>query len=267
MSDIAAAQTAETLPKLPVYVIHATFMTERRASIAEQLGRAGLAFEFVLGNDPGAFDPEMVQTYIHPDSRQPVSVRSCFLKHLAAYETIRARQQEEALILEDDVLLEADFTDRLEAVRHEARGLPALRSLQLGAANNRYTPADQLRPGRLLYPAEKVRAGEAYLIGWREAELYLRALAAEPTRYPIDLILNKLNPRLGITVYWAEPPLLFQGSMTGRFRSGIEHAPRHRNRLYNTIKFSVNRVRKYHLRRLLGRLRPSRGREERREGG
>jgi glycosyl transferase family 25 len=259
MSDIAAEMRSDPLPTLPIYVIHATFMTERRASITEQLQRAGLAFEFVLGNDPGAFDPEMVQTYISPNSRQPASVRSCFLKHLAAYETIRARQQEEALILEDDALLGADFRERLEAVRREARGVPEPRSVQLGAANNRYTPAGELRPGQILYPARKVRATEAYLIGRREAELYLRALAAEPTRYPIDLVLNKLNPRLGIGVFWAEPPLLFQGSMTGRFRSAIEHAPRRRNRLYNAVKFSFNRVRKYHFQRLVSRLRPPRG--------
>ncbi len=253
-----AAPAAGVLPPIPIYVIHASFMTERRASITEQLGRFALPFEFVSGNEPGAFDPELVQTYIDQSGRQPVGVRSCFLKHVTAFETIRMRRQEEALILEDDVLLEPDFAERLDAVRREAHGLPPLRSLQLGAANNRYTPPHLLQPGQLLYPARRVRACEAYVIGWREAELYLKALAAKPTGYPIDLILNKLHPQLGIGVYWVEPPLLFQGSMTGRFRSGIEHAPRRRNRLYNRIKFTAQRIGKYHFRRLLTRVLPSR---------
>jgi len=261
MSDSAAAENpAETLPALPIYVIHAGFMAERRQSITDQLGRAGLPFEFVLGNDPGAFDPEMVETYIDPASRQSVGVHSCLLKHLSAYETILARKQEEALILEDDVLLEPGFRDRLEAVRREARGLAQPCSLQLGAANNRYTPPGQLRPGQLLYPARRVRATEAYIIGWREAELYLKAVAARPTRNPIDLVLNRLHRLLGIAVYWAEPPLLFQGSMTGRFSSAIEHAPRHRNRFYNRIKFTAHRFGKYHFRRFWSRLMPPRSR-------
>lgn len=255
-----AAPAADAPPPIPIYVIHASFMTERRASITEQLGRFALPFEFVTGNEPGAFDPRMVQTYLDPTGRQKEGVLSCFLKHVTAYETILARRQEEALILEDDVLLEDDFAERLDAVRREARGLAPLRSLQLGAANNRYTAPALLKQGKLLYPARRVRACEAYVIGWREAELYLKALAAKPARWPIDLLLNKLHPQLGISVYWAEPPLLFQGSMTGRFRSGIEHAPRRRNRLYNRIKFTAHRIGKYHVRRLLNRVLPPRSR-------
>jgi glycosyl transferase family 25 len=246
------------LAPIPVYVIHAQFMTERRASISEQLERLGVPFEFILENDPGSFDERMVATYLSPTVRIGMGARSCLLKHFAAYEKIVERRQEEALILEDDALLGPDFVERLDAVRREARTLLPLRSIQLGAANNRYTPARHLRSGQLLYPARRVRATEAYVIGWREAERYINAIAAAPTRYPIDLLMNRLNPALGIMIYWAEPPLSFQGSMTGRFRSAIEHKARHRSRIYNRIKFTAHRLGKYHLRQLWHRILPRR---------
>ncbi len=103
--------------RLPVYVIHAAFMTERRESITDQLDRAGLAFEFVLGNDPGQFDPALVGKYLTVGRKLRPGAVSCLLKHVATYEMILARQQDEALILEDDVLLEPDFAARLAAVR------------------------------------------------------------------------------------------------------------------------------------------------------
>lgn len=252
---------APRLPAIPVYVIHATFMAERLKSIGGQLSALGIAFDLVSQNDPGAFDPAMVEKYLNPAITIGKGAQSCLLKHLAAFERIVERHEKEALILEDDVLLQPGFAARLDAIRLEARTLPPYRSIQIGAANNRYTPARQLRTGQLLYPATKVRATEAYIIGWQEAERYLAAIRGAPVRWPIDLLLNRLNRELKIAVYWAEPPLLFQGSMTGKFRSGIEHAPRRRNRLYNRIKFTAHRIGKYHLRRLWNRVLPSRSRQ------
>ena len=108
---------------------------------------------------------------------------------------IAARGQDLALIFEDDAQLVPDFTDRLKRVLDEAVRWPRPHVLHLGAATNFYTPASQLRPGQIIYPGNRVRNMEAYVLGAIEAQARLDWITRHPMREPIDIASTPAIPR------------------------------------------------------------------------
>lgn len=234
---------------LPAYVIHAKSLPERAGHIRRELERAGIAFEWVTDFDPEDITREVDKTWFADGADLTIRQKSCALKHVVAMQRISARGQDQALIFEDDAQLVADFAARLTRVLDEAARWPRPRILHLGAATNFYTPAAQLRPGQIIYPGNRVRNMEAYVLGAVEAQARLDWLARHPMREPIDIALNTGDPAMGIPFLWPEPPLAEQGSLNGVFQSSLDRK-RH-SRLQLRIQFAVQKFRRRKLKRWL----------------
>ncbi len=145
-----------------------------------------------------------------------------------------------ALIFEDDAQLVPDFTDRLIRVLDEAGRWPRPRILHLGAATNFYTPAEQLRPGQTVYPGNRVRNMEAYVLGASEAQARLDWIARHPMSEPIDIALqHRRSSDGGFPFLWPEPPLAEQGSLNGVFKSSLDRKGHGRLRL--SLQFAVQK--------------------------
>ncbi|MCU0870273.1 MAG: hypothetical protein MUF30_11885, partial [Burkholderiales bacterium] len=72
----------------------------------------------------------------------------------------------------------------------------------------------------------------------------LAALEAVPIHDPADNALDAIDRACGITILWLEPPVLEQGSKTGRFASSLEPAP---PRPLQAVKFAWERLRRKYL--------------------
>lgn len=235
---------------LPAYVIHAKSLPERTDHIQRELDRAGVAFEWVLDFDVEDITPDVDRAYFADGADLTLRQKSCALKHVVAMQRIRERGQDFALVFEDDALLVPDFCDRLKRVLDEAEGWPRPRILHLGAATNFYTPASQLRPGQIVYPGNRVRNMEAYVLGAPEATARLAWIARHPMHEPIDIAFNTGDPAMGISFLWPEPPLAEQGSLTGVFKSSLDRKEHNRRQLQ--IQFAVQKFRRRYLKRWLG---------------
>jgi glycosyl transferase family 25 len=234
---------------LPAYVIHAKSLPERTAHIERELGRAGISFEWVLEFDADEITSDVDRAYFAEGADLTLRQKSCALKHVVAMQRIRERGQDLALVFEDDALLVPDFCERLKQVLAEAETWPRPRILHLGAATNFYTPASQLRPGQIIYPGNRVRNMEAYVLGAPEASARLDWIARHPMHEPIDIAFNTGDPAMGIPFLWPEPPLAEQGSLNGVFKSSLDrkgHA-----QLQLRIQFAVQKFRRRYLKRWL----------------
>jgi len=234
---------------LPAYVIHAKSLPERTAHIQREMDRAGIAFEWVLDFDADEIPAEVDRAYFAPGADLTPGQKSCALKHVCAMQRISARGQDLALVFEDDAQLVPDFVDRLRLVLADAERWPRPRILHLGAATNFYTPAAQLRPGQIVYPGNRVRNTEAYVLGAVEAQARLDWIAAHPMDRPIDITFNSSDPAVGIPFLWPEPPLAEQGSLNGAFQSSLDRKAHGRMRL--RIQFAVQKLRRRYLKRLM----------------
>lgn len=110
------------------YVINLARSPERRAHIAAELGKTGLTHEFVSAVDGRDLDLHD-QTVVSPAMLEKDYFLSgsvgCALSHLRAYQSIVAAGLEQALVLEDDVILPEDLEATVDAIALHLTGAEA----------------------------------------------------------------------------------------------------------------------------------------------
>jgi glycosyl transferase family 25 len=215
-------------PRLPpgldgLFVVHASSLADRRASIERQLGALGLAFEFVLDYDIPEIPAELRARLIRTSSLRPAQ-ESCALKHWRAHQLIVERGLARALVLEDDVILSGNFLDVLARALAEDDRLPGPHVTFLGCGGHYYVPRDELRAGQLLYRRDQGKFGDSYVLTLAAARRRLEAIERDGITLPIDHVFEAADRAAGTPMYWLEPPIVEQGSHNGQFGSVLERS-------------------------------------------
>lgn len=203
-----------------VYVINVRTSEARRRSITAQLARFGIVPEFIHEWDQQDITPEVErQTFTgNLNLRQ----KSCALKHITALRRIIARGQSQALVLEDDALLAAEFPEGVRAALAEWGRHPRPSVIFIGCGGNFYTPKRMRRPGQRLYVGSRGRLADSYIIGADAAKVRLDWIAAHRVSHPTDNQFEIIDRDTGITMLWLEEPVVEQGSKTGLFDTTLE---------------------------------------------
>ena len=205
-------------------IINVKSFVERRRHVEAQLARFGVRGEFVHDFDAAEITPQLDRRWF-AGSELNRGQKSCALKHIDVLRQVVAHGWQRCLVLEDDVVLADDFPDGVRAALAETRDEARPYVIYLGAGGNFYTPASQRQPGRRIYPAQRGRFADSYIIGAREAEMRLAAIEAEPMVKPIDVVFETIDRAAGIRFLWLEDPVVEQGSKLGVFRTSLEPAP------------------------------------------
>jgi glycosyl transferase family 25 len=234
----------------PVYVIHAAHFVDRKKHITQALAQHGIDFEFVKAFDPKDITAEIEDKYFSSNVELSTGAKSCALKHVHVMEMMRERQQSLALVLEDDLILDDRFVGWVNAFLDEASEFPAGYSIQLGCANNMYVPGRQLKKHKHLYLQKEVRAGEAYLIDAKAANLRLSWITENKISLPIDHLFNRSDRELGLSIYWSDPTLVEQGSMNGLFKTSLDQGRVNKSSFRLRFKFGWQKLRKKYIYRL-----------------
>lgn len=107
---------------LPVYVLNLPDHVERRALVEAELARVGLAAEFVAGVDGAALSSDDMARYdarrcraIYGVDMLPSEI-GCYLGHERILRRFLEDGHEAALVLEDDIRLDDDLAEVLEAL-------------------------------------------------------------------------------------------------------------------------------------------------------
>ena len=205
-----------------VYVLHVKRGYEdRAASIQRQLDQRAIPFEFVLDWDVEDLTPAIQERFFaHGQSMKP-TVQSCCMKHYQALKQIVDSGAARALVLEDDVLLDRDFTARFNQCIAAASDLEEEAIVCIGNGCNLYTRRQSVEPGKLLYRQHGLRAADSYIVSQRVARTVTRHIEQHGFHFPFDAYLNDIVKPLGITVYWLEPTIAEQGSQNGTFQSSL----------------------------------------------
>lgn len=222
-----AAPPADAIGSLgldAILVINVKSFVARRRHVEAELTRFGLAGEMIHDFDADEITPDIDRRWFAGDELN-AGQKSCALKHLLVLQRVVERGWQRCLVLEDDVLLAADFPDGVRAALAETANEPHPYVIYIGAGGNFYTPASERRPGRRIYPANKGRFTDSYIIGAQEAALRLERIAAKPMVKPIDVVFDTIDRELGIRFLWLEEPVVEQGSKLGVFATSLEDAP------------------------------------------
>lgn len=235
---------------IPIYVISVKTFTDRHQHIEEMANRFGFRFEYIFdfdADDLGSFGGRHICPSLRPASISNV------LKHLEAVRRTAFGDSEFALILEDDVVLFDDFFRRLDDVRAM---LPTLKPgwlIFVGGADNKI---DQAIAQSMDFELVKhpITTAEAYLIDRAGCQLREQWLLGNTIDCQADHQLKKMDQALGIQHYWVTRPMATQGSITGKFKTALDHSRSKRSAAFLQIKYQWNCFRRQALPRWVAKL-------------
>jgi glycosyl transferase, family 25 len=206
-----------------IYLINVRAFTERLHHANAQLTRFGLTAAVIHAWDIGDWSNEIDQQFFTPGEISPAQ-KSCAMKHVVALQRIATHHDGYGLVLEDDVVLADDFAAGVTAALAEVSRHAQPHVIFIGCGGNFYTPRSQRRPGQRLYPAQRGRFTDSYLINSQAAKMRLDWIHRNRISKPIDNQFDEMDRELGITMLWLEDPVVEQGSKLGIFTTSIEAA-------------------------------------------
>jgi glycosyl transferase family 25 len=218
LMNVTSVQTIER-----IYLVNVKAFTERLKHANAQLARFGLAAEVIHDWDIVDWTAAVDQEFFNAGELSPAQ-KSCAMKHVVALQRIAAQNDGYGLVLEDDVVLSADFSEGVAAALAEAPQRPAPHVIFIDCGGNFYTPRSQRRAGQRLYPAQRGRFTDSYMITPDVAKLRLDWIVKHRISKPIDNLFEVMDRDLGITMLWLEDPVVEQGSKLGLFDTTIEEA-------------------------------------------
>lgn len=206
-----------------IYLINVRAFTERLQHATAQLARFGLTAEVIHEWDIVDWTDEIDRQYFNAGDVSPAQ-KSCAMKHVVALQRIAAQREGYGLVLEDDVVLADNFEPGVAAALAEAAQHPQPHVIFIGCGGNFYTPRSQRRPGQCLYPANRGRFTDSYLINSQTAKMRLDWIYRHRISKPIDNQFDEMDRALDISMLWLEDPVVEQGSKLGLFTTSIEAA-------------------------------------------
>lgn len=211
------SSNAAPLPPLPILVINLRGSTGRWSKASAELTAAGLVFERLEAVD-GRLLPQAELDRLAPWDQgaffKPLSPGEvgCYLSHLAAAKRIVTEGWPRALVLEDDFLLDADFSDRLadllgatcpvadiiklEGIRSGGKSVAALGSGRQLLRNRR-------PPSRTIAQLWSLSGARKFLAASREL------------RRPVDVQLKHWWEG-NLEILHVSPPLVMDGDSSGK---------------------------------------------------
>lgn len=204
------------------FVIHATSLTEREASIRRQLGPLGMECEFVTKYDIDGLTEEVLGEHFVKGIDLRPSELSCAMKHIHACQLIVERGLDGALVFEDDIVLHRNFKEVFAKSLAEMQGRcgdPCIVSYE--DSTLQFVPRSQRRKGQVLYKGETIRCLGAYYMTRGGARAVLDTLRQHKCSCPIDHFYQHCHDEGVLDVLWCHPCTATQGSAMGTFSSSL----------------------------------------------
>ena len=210
---------------MKIFVLHYSKLVERKKHIIEQFKKNSIVdYEFIEKYDANKITEEESDLFIDTYKKTTMSLH---LKHFYVYKEI-AEKYESGLIFEDDVILCEDFMIFLQLYLSE---LNEYDMLFIGSGCNLHIDKDRINPNqhiyrKSLYPNSlegdgASRCCDSYIVTNKCAKKLCEYISNRINKIskPVDYWLNDAARDNQFEVFWAEPPIVIQGSECGLFHS------------------------------------------------
>ena len=208
-----------------VYVCHYTKLSERKEITNSILLDNKVSSEWITSNDKEDINRDNLKEFIninkpldlegiHKNRTLRLSEISLILKHRECWLDIVKNDYKSALVLEDDVLLCDDFTNRFNIqIKNISEDFDII---WVGSCCNLHI--ENIVSGKYLYKNGGSRCTHAYLISNKCALKMLDFV--KTNNYPADFMFNKAITELNLENYWMEPDLISQNPI---FNTSIQN--------------------------------------------
>jgi len=205
------------------YIIHLSTAFERKKHMDLQLFDKQLDFEFIIQGDLSEMSEQIEKKYFTGELSPLNRASSCAYKHIISYEKMIENEVPLALILEDDIMLDAKFDEKLKLILLEIdRRKMKNMIISLEDSNLKYVLSSEKNATDILYQKKEGRFAGAYLIDLLAATKICEEIYQNKCDYPIDWYHNQLAKKGAIDIWWSTLILATQGSLNGYFPSLID---------------------------------------------
>lgn len=227
--------------KVKVYIIHVKGNNERKKYIEKQLKKIDFEYEYILEGNVEDLNKELLNKYFVGEMNKIQPKTSCAIKHLKAYQRIIADNISYGLVLEDDIKLFDNFNNLFKSSINEAKNKRLSNILiSYEDSNLRYVKRSEKEKNKLLYSKEKGRLAGAYAIDKLAATNMINYIKKNKYDKPIDWFHIDCSKENIINIYWIDPPIARQGSLSGNFSSMLTE--KRTNNLRRKIDFNLQRI-------------------------
>ena len=216
------------MENLKIYVIHYTPLKERKQFLLEEFNKHSLNFNFIEEYDREKLTAK--ELYIFDTTVVKLSMCSNITKHIYTYQKIIESNYLFNLILEDDIILDKMFINKLK------KGLEQLPEdydmLFIGDGCNLHIPSTEIILDKYIYLKSRepkswggnggTRCTDSYLVSKKCAQKlmsYISKLNEGEIKMPSDWWLNQVIRDLKLEIYWMEPTIVSQGTQNGKYKS------------------------------------------------
>jgi GR25 family glycosyltransferase involved in LPS biosynthesis len=208
---------------MKIFVIHYKKLIERKQHIIDQFQQHNITDYEFIEIDRDELDSHDISMFQQNYSNSQLAIS---LSHFYAYKQI-SEKYECGLIFEDDVILHKRFAKRFQKYLNK---LPSdYDMLFIGDGCKLHIESNKIIPKQFiykkcLYPTRwggdgATRCTDSYLVSKKCATKlceYIRN-STDKINLPVDWWLNKAARDNQLTVYWAEPTIVTQGTQNGTF--------------------------------------------------
>lgn len=208
---------------MKAYITHYTPLIERKPMIQHECEVAGLEAYFIESYDRDVLTEEMKAKFACTLSD---SKKSLILKHIEAWRQIVESENPWGLVLEDDALLIPKFLSIFKKYMEELPTNFDIFMINYGC--ELHIPPTRIEENQHVYKRGTeptywggdggTRCTEGYVISRDCAKKFLDIYEKSPNNSiekPVDWWMNIMLRELNCDVYWAEPPIVRQGSLWG----------------------------------------------------
>ena len=211
---------------LKIFIVHYTPLIERKQYIIKQLNDLSIQnYEFIEKYDREELNTEMLAKF--NKKKVKLSEISLFKKQMHTMQLIQNSSFKFNILVEDDAVFDEKFVHKLK------NGLKQLPNnydmLFIDAGCGLHIKKTLIEPGKLIY--EKCREktswggagatrGTGGILISKECskQIYEFFKQTEMINLPVDWWMNDVIRDLKLNVYWMEPVIIKQGSITGKFK-------------------------------------------------
>jgi glycosyl transferase family 25 len=206
---------------MKIYVLHYYLLTERRIHLESEIDRHKFTdVEWIINYSNDEYTKDKLK-YFTPTL--PPKIHALSLMHFNVYRSMINNNIQNALIFEDDVILCDDFQAKLDKYMTQ---LPnGWDFVFIGDGCKLHIKKTEAN--KYIYPHHLSRCTDSYLISLKAAKSIINYVDQVMQGYKpiihtaIDHWMNFIFKELNMSVYWAEPTLITQGSQNGKFKSEL----------------------------------------------
>lgn len=206
---------------IPVLIVHYDKLPERKIYLIGALKDLGYN-NVIFFEEEEEIDDNFLKKNIKIRKLNKFE-KSCAIKHYKIYKYIVENNIEDALVLEDDAILNLNFKDYFEIILKQLKDnnydICFIDNSMKWKINNNPFNNYEINENKNIYRFHTGKCACAYILSYNGARIFYENIL--PIYLPLDYMHNEIFKDNNMNIYWSYPDIIIHGSQNKYYESSI----------------------------------------------